>query len=244
MIAVALLLSAAGSPGRAGGDDQGQTLRQQLAKLDDLRSNSATPIAALEARGKELLARYHTPEERGRIYFQLAHVYAQSDIRLHSARVTHYGRLALEHTFDPNLRGTLYSYLGSAAWVNPAEPSFAKQRALAAEEFLKGYRETLAFNLPAVAPELPVVEKIGDVLGSGSPEEQAAAKQKHEAQMKARREAEFIRDMVGHRDVFVRQLAELYGRPPAAAEELRRLATRILGERKAVEGLLVRVAGK
>jgi len=210
-------------------------LQPCLEKLDtDWRHGGGFPILGLEADGQKLLAAYPAPVDRGRIYFQLALVYTQSDIRRYYPQVRKYGRLALRHTADANRRAILHSYLGSAGRVDPGL-SAAEQRAAAAEEWLAGYREALALDLPAVAPELPRVEKLGGIWPLAA--EDLA---RHEVQVRARRRAEFVRDMLGHRDLFVRQLAEGYGRVPAG-DELNRLATRILADEAAVAQLLAQV---
>src|SRR5690606_32884669 len=98
------------------------------------------------------------PEEQARIYFQLAHVYGQSNIRLHADKVTKYARLALKAERDPGRRGWLHTYLGAAAWIDSrTRPAFEDRRRAAAEAYLKGYQELLPLKLPEQAPELPAV---------------------------------------------------------------------------------------
>jgi hypothetical protein len=107
----------------------------------------------------------------------------------------------------------------------------------------------LAQDLPAKAPELPVVNKLGDeVLNNPDPVKAARALARHAAQMAVRQEAEFIRELVHRRDTLANQLRWLYhphpkihGRNPDGPEKLRALAGKMLNDPEAVEALLARV---
>jgi hypothetical protein len=126
----------------------------------------------------------------------------------------------------------MYSLLACA--VDLGGFAFPKGRREAAGTLLTGYRELLAQQLPEIAPELPVVETIGEVIGRGDAEA-AQALARHTAQLAAREEARFIRDQIDRRDTLVRQLRDLYkpdakrhGRSPDGPEELRALAAKRL----------------
>jgi hypothetical protein len=62
--------------------------------------------------------------------------------------------------------------------------------------------------------------------------------------IQARRDADFVREMLHFRDVLSRQVVELYRRSPAAEEELRDLAGQLLQDKQAVEELLAQVRRK
>ena len=79
----------------------------------------------------------------------MAHVAAQGGITKQVERVRRYGERMLAISRDPVERGTMYSYLGSAAEVDPAVKAFADRRRAAAEPLLRGYAELLAQELPA-----------------------------------------------------------------------------------------------
>ena len=219
--------------------EEPSTLRQQLLKVDALRAGASTQYAEVEKQGRALLLQYTRPEERAQIYFTIAEVYAQSDIRRHPERVTRYARLALADEHDSIRRGILYSYLGSAAEVDPTCLTFAEQRKQAARIWLQGYKELLPLHLPAVAPEMPIVEKAVDNGIDLSPD--AASLKKHAEQRKARGEAERLGALVANRDIFVRQLTEVYGREPRADDELRHMAAKVLKNKQAEDGLLNQV---
>jgi len=177
-------------------------LLRELDDLDKMRQGKSTNFAEVEKKGLALLAKYSDPAHQARIYYQLVVTFGNSDIEKTSASVTKYGRLALQLERDPVRRAHLYSDLGSAASVDPSEQSSEVRRRNATKVLLEGYEEVLALKLPATAPELPGVMKLGD-------EPDQADRQRHEAQVKAHREAVFVRDMVQLRDMLIRQINEL-----------------------------------
>jgi hypothetical protein len=142
----------------------------------------------------------------------------------------------------------LYSYLGSAAEVDPAMMPFEVRRRRAATELLAGYAELLAQELPKKAPELPAVHKIGGEEFKPNSKQADRARARHAAQMAARRQAEFIRALVERRNILADQLRwlyrphpKVYGRGPDGPEKLRALAARMLQDPAAVKALLAHV---
>jgi RNA polymerase sigma factor (sigma-70 family) len=223
-------------------------LLRELAAFDAYRHGPEEKFAELERKADDLAKRFPAPDDRARIYYQVAHVAAQSDIRSHAQRVQTYARKCLALSRDPLQRGVAYSYLGSAAEVAAGKP-FEERRRQAAAELLAGYAELLAYDLPAKAPELPVVEKLG---GEGADQVPATPERaRHAAQLAARQEAEFVRDLVSRRDTLADQLKWLYrphpkihGRGPEGPEELRALAGKVLKAPKAVDTLLAWVTAE
>jgi RNA polymerase sigma factor (sigma-70 family) len=222
-------------------------LQRELSAFDAYRHGSEERFVELERKADELLKKYTAPDDQARIYFEMAHVAAQSDIRNHVQRVRRFARKSLALSRDPLQRGVLHSYLGSAAEVE-AEETFEDRRRQAATELLTGYAEMLAQELPAKAPELPVVNKLGAEGIDPDSVKAAQARARHAAQMAAREEAEFIRELVDRRDTLANQLRWLYhpdpkihGRTSGGPAKLRALAGRVLKDPKAVEALLERV---
>jgi uncharacterized protein (TIGR03067 family) len=228
--------------------DPSPELHKELNAFDAYRHGSEERFVELERKADELLKKHTAQDDQARIYFEVAHVAAQSNIGNHVKRVRNYAGKSLALSRDPLQRGVLYSYIGSAA-KREAETTFEDRRLRAATELLTGYAEMLAQDLPAKAPELPVVNKLGDeVLNNPDPVKAAQARARHAAQMAARQEAEFIRELVHRRDTLANQLRWLYhphpkihGRNPDGPEKLRALAGKMLNDPAAVEALLARV---
>jgi hypothetical protein len=186
----------------------------------------------MEKRAVALAKRYTAKDDQARIWGQLAWVAGQSGIDRHTQFVRKYATKCLGLSRDPLERGGMYSLLACA--VDLSGFAFPKGRREAADTLLTGYRELLAQQLPRSAPELPVVETIGDVMGHGDAEE-AQALARHTAQKAAREEARFIRNQIDRRDTLVRQLRDLYkpdakrhGRTADGPAELRTLAAKRL----------------
>ena len=219
-----------------------EDLSQSLLKLDALRAADQTPWEEVEKRATELLAKYTAPADKGRIHWQAAHVYGQSDIRGHGADVTRHALEALKYERDPVQRGWLYMYLGCAAGL-------VEKREEATRWHLKGYLELLPFNLPDNAPELPAVgkfrgERFRPTDGEVDPD-QVAVEVLQAAEVRARKEAELVRDLVNRRNVTIGLLQDLYGRKYTEGSDatvtLRKLATEVLREEAVVGELLGRV---
>jgi hypothetical protein len=223
--------------------DPSPELLKELYKFDsEYRHGSEERFAELETRADELAKRFPEKDDQARIWYEVAHVAAQSGIDKHAVRVRKYASKCLEISRDPLQRGRMYSYLASA--VNLSGTAFAKGRRDAVEILLTGYVEMLAQELPETAPELPAVNKF-DI--DGDPAAEAQARAQHAAQMTARREAEFTRDLIERRDTLVMQFRDLFkpepnyhGRSPEGPDELRVLANKKLTEQQ-VKVLLEKV---
>jgi RNA polymerase sigma factor (sigma-70 family) len=229
--------------------DPSPELQRDLADFEGYRNGSEEKFVELERKANELLKKYTARDDQARIYYQVAHIAAQSNITNHVKRVQTYARKSLALCRDPLQRAWLYSYLGSAAEADESN-AFEDRRRQAAAELLAGYAEILAQDLPKVAPELPAVNPPGDIMDPLEPA-QAQRLARHAAQMAARAEAEFIRALVWRRDTLANQLKWLYrphpnihGRNPEGPEELRTLAGKVLNDPKAVDALLTQVTGK
>jgi hypothetical protein len=230
--------------------DPSPELRKELYALDAAyRHGSARQFAELERKADELLKKYPARDDQARVYFEVAHVAAQSDIRRHVARVRQYARKSLALSRDPLQRGQLYTYLGSAAEVQEGK-EFEDRRREAAKDLLAGYAEVLAQNLPAKAPELPPVDKI-NASPDLDPIQAAQEQARHAAQMAAREQAEFVAALVARRDTLANQLRwlyrpdpKVYGRTPEGPDELRALARKVLREPAAVDALVAHVLAR
>ncbi len=223
--------------------DPSPELQKELFQLDaEYRHGRAEKFAELERRADGLARRFPDKDDRARIWYAVAQVAAQSDINKHADRVRRYASRCLAISRDPLQRARMFSTL--ACTVDLSGTAFPKGRREAAGILLTGYVELLAQGLPETAPELPAVE-VFDI--QGDPVAEAQARARHAAQMAARRQAEFTRDLVARRDTLVRQLRDLFkpepnyhGRNPEGPDELRALARKKMSEHQ-VKVLLEKV---
>jgi hypothetical protein len=215
--------------------DSPPELQKELYRFDaEYRHGSEEKFAELEKLAADLAERFPDKDDRARVWYEVAQVAAQSDIRRHVELVREYASKCLAISRDPLQRARMYSTL--ACTVDLSGTAFPKGRREAAAILLTGYVEMLAQDLPEAAPELPAVSRF-DV--EGDPVAEAQARARHAAQMAARREAEFTRDLVARRDTLVMQLRDLFkpepkyhGRNPEGPDELRALATKKMSEQQ------------
>lgn len=214
-------------------------LRLELNELDGMRAGRETPFDAVEARAEEMLTRYPGPRSQARILAMVAHVYGQSGCR---PRTAGWAQRALRLLDDPVLRLRMYEYWYSATLLATrpaARRSTAEGRRTLLLPSLLALREAARYDLPAAAPELPVV---------GIPADRSdAARRDHRRQVEARVATRLLRDMVALRDIHRRrvlthatrsleereQLRPLLSRP----EVLRALARLVRTERDPADGL-------
>jgi hypothetical protein len=217
--------------------DASPELRKELYKFDtEYRNGSEKKFAELEKLADKLAKQFPEKDDQARIWYEVAHVAGQSGIDKQVERVKKYATKCLAISRDPLQRGHACSYLASA--VDLRGTAFPNGRREAAEILLHGYVELLAQELPEKAPELPGVNKIGDI--DGDPIALGRARARHAAQMAARQEAEFTRELVARRETLIMQLRDLYkpepkyhGRNAEGPDELRALAEKKMTERQA-----------
>src|SRR5438094_288154 len=90
-----------------------QGLDKGLSQLDQLRRGPKTDFTQLERRAEKLLEQYKDPASQGRIYYQVAHVYAQTGL-IHPQKVIDFAQKALKCPLDEQLRARLRVYCGDA----------------------------------------------------------------------------------------------------------------------------------
>ena len=230
--------------GTASGVDVPKELRAELAKMDGMRKGAKTALDEVDGLGKKLLETYPDPKEQGQIYYMLAHVHAQSGL-VRPEKVVEYARKALDHSLEARQVPRLYVYWGDAVQIAKAREAkvpFPQRRKWSAVIYLAGLREVLRHPLPAKASEPPPFDR-GLVRDPppGKEEEGRQHLAKYEA---ARQLASFQRDMIQHRDVLTRQLADLYlRRSPVDHEELRHLAAGVLRDPRSLDRFMRAVKG-
>lgn len=216
-----------------------KTLEEELYQVDKLRMGKKTPFDQAEKKCNELLERYTEPEEQGKIYYQLAEVYAQSG-QLIPNKTIEFSKKALEYTLDPVDQLQLYVYWGDAIQV--AHRGVHNQELVAARRkavmpYLQGLKEALKHNLPEVKPDLPSVSRVRYV-GPPDSDEYRKIKRKNEEQMAAWRLARLQQDMIQHRVALTGQISYMYSRFPFASNEIKELAAQVLEDETAVERLM------
>ena len=216
-----------------------KTLEQKLYEVDQLRAGFDTPFDEVEKRCNDLLKEYTKPEEQAKIYFELVQVEGQSGFQ-RPDKILGYITKALECPQEPLKKVRLYTYWGGAIQV--ANRGVRNQELVAARRkavmpYLQGLKETLKHNLPEVKPDLPIVHGYR-YWRVHVPNIAAELKRKNEEEMAAWKFAKFQRNMIQHRNVLTGQISGMYSRFPWASDEIRELATRILGDQAAVERLM------
>lgn len=215
---------------------EGDQLGKSLAALNHLRRGKETPFASIDTEFESLLKEYPRAEDQGRIYAQIAHLYAQSGMRRpgDAQRVIDAAQEALRNPIEPRLRLRTYLYWGDAyARMDPTDfrRSYIAGRADAATAYLKGLKEAAQYHIPEVVQDLPRLSfpKKG--------EEKDLLRQLEARQPQLKR-IQTDREMHMYRSCLQGQLLFLYTRRPYAGSELRRLATEILGDAGHVEKLM------
>lgn len=211
----------------------GQDLEEELRNIDSLRSGRKTPLDEVDRRGSELLKRFSKPEEQGHVYYMLAHVHAQSGLQ-EPQKIIDYAKKGLSLPLDPSRKMRLYVYLGDATRVSKSGGSFMDKRKAAAEIYLRGLNEVLKHDLPEKPPPFPRMSLI-----SGGDEEEN--QREMDEQLARRRQVEFVREMIMHREVLERQITSIYKRRPFDREELKEIASPILEQPAIVQELIAAV---
>jgi hypothetical protein len=215
----------------------GQDLQAELYKLDRLRKGKQSPLEVVEQQAAELLKKYTALKDQGQIYYQLAHIYAQSG-QIQPQQTIAHAMKALELPLEPVQKLKLYTYWGDALRRVHQKSPIAERRRQAAVPYLEGLREAGRYNLPEKAPELPKPPKT-DL----KPTDPGFIElfRKYQEEVKARELPPFQKDMMKHRDVLIGQLVEMYSKPPFATAELEALARKTLADVGMVEKLLSKV---
>ena len=201
-----------------------------IAELEAMRAGEKTPFALVESSAAEVLQLPLTAEEKAELYFELAHIYAQSGHR-YPHKTAEYAEKALGLPLDPVRQLRLYLYWGDALQVSEGKvqaEALVRVRKRALMPYIKGLKISTLYELPLKAPNLPVVSRLDDD-GTDIPENHEA-RTLHQQQMEARKHARFQIDMIECRNILMNQIIYLYSRFPFATEELEGLAKETLGD--------------
>jgi beta-lactamase regulating signal transducer with metallopeptidase domain len=215
-------------------------LAAELRALDAMRAGLSTNFAKVDELGAKLLDRFTKPEEQGQIYYELLHVHGQSGLQT-PERILDYAQKALKFPLGSRQELMVYIYWGDMLNVRKTDEPWPKQRSEAAAVYLRGLKRVRQYHAPESPPELPDPPPLYD--GPDGPELQAR-RAAMEHYMALKNEADFIKELIYDRKIFIRQIADMYHRRPATAAEidaLRRQAQETLGDDAAVARLMAAV---
>ena len=159
--------------------DSAQTARSEtkhdlssaLRVLDRLRRGSKTPFDEVERSAGELLKKHPDPKDQGQIYYELAHIYAQSGLVRPQSAID-YAKKAMQCPLTPQQRIRTYGYWGSALlMLKPTDP-LPKRRRAATLVFLDGLGSSRSWACRKRPPEIPTA-----VLGGPEPATEADVKE-------------------------------------------------------------------
>lgn len=207
-------------------------LESELAKIDGRRAGTETPTKELELECLKLLGIYSAPAEQGKIYFEIAHIYGQSGMK-EPLKIIEYVKKALEYPLEPVTKARLYTYWGDAVQVanrGVRGEALVKVRREAVVPYLEGLKFVLSYDLPDEKPDLPSIDLFDHPGPKSDPMYQAMFKE-YERQVKVRKEANFLNEMIQERDTLIGQITFLYTRFPFATAELHGLLKQTLGDK-------------
>lgn len=216
-------------------------LDRSLAKIGLKLISQSPDLNALETEYLKLLEMYKLPEEQGKIYYALAHMYAQHGEQ-YTPKVAEYCERALKFPLEPIEAIRMYVYWGDALWTKyrdaPAE-EFVGARLQIASLYLNGFKLVLAHQRTNDAGSPPSVDGYL-YLGPRSGPEYDEIVRKHDAQVKARQEWDQQHTVVWDHKVLVEHIVRIYAREPRNEAELRKLAQEILDNPTGLEEILKR----
>lgn len=220
-------------------EDQDE-LGKKLQGVSSLRAGTRTPLGSIQKECDALLKEHTASEQQGRIYYELAESYAQARMSVNgnAAKAMEYAQKALKCPLDPFRRLRLYAHWGDAIVLTDVSRPIPETRAAAAVVYLQGLKEAKQYNIPDVAPKRP-----GMFLPTPGMGEATFYRQREEHAKEVHRVLK-VRELCRCRDGLQEQLLYAYSRKPRAPDELRKLATEVLGAGPDVEKLMAALAAK
>ncbi len=221
---------------RAAGVHMPDDLDQRLDDIDRLRVGPKTPLDEVERRCMVLLAQFGTPEQQARIYYQWAHVEAQSGLQ-RPQKVIELVTKALGLPLDTERRLQLYAYWGKSIEASNrgvrGDAMMAVRRE-AVVPYLRGLAEAVAVvttteNSP-LPPDLPMQGR--DMVMHAESTARSYAKWSQERHLERYRR---------YRDGLEGEISYLYSRSPFATREIEVLATQLLPDGVAINRLIAKV---
>jgi hypothetical protein len=219
-----------------------ETLDEELEQVGRLRALKDTPFDEVDRRCDDLLTRYISPEEQGKIYFERVQVEGQSFFQ-RPEKILEFISKALACPQEPLKKARLYIYWGDAIQVASRgvhDQELMVARRKAAMPYLEGLKESLQYDLPEAIPDMPM----GSFLTYDGPTDTPQYRelmQRQQARADAQKRVRSQRDMIQHQGIMISQIAGMYSRFPRASNEIRQLATEVLNNKQMVDRLMAKV---
>jgi hypothetical protein len=215
------------------------SLEEELATLNGMRIAPKTDLNQVDRIASDLLRRYDAPEDLRKIYFTLVMIDAHSGV-LRPDKLIDYIERALALPIESEKRIRLRMYLSNAIEIKNrriGRAEFVAARKEAAKHNMIGIRESL-LEQAKTAEEMtkPAAPVIVDPRRPGPDNRALGAESLRQANLKHRM-GEFSDWQMHHED----QIVCLYSEFPFAKEEVRLIATEIVGDPDVVRRLVERV---
>jgi hypothetical protein len=214
-------------------------LEKKLHEVDKLRAGFSTPFDEVENRCNELLQRYLSPKDQGRIYYMLAHVEGQSGLQ-RPKKTLGYIDKALELTQDTLKRAQLYMYQGNSIEVmnrGVHGKSLMAPRELAARSYLDGIQECYERISALEAMPKEVDTQDVDIQKMGRANNKLLTQAKYAQDMRDRE----IENLMGFQDAYIEQVSYLYSRFPFDTKNLEKLVKDTIKDETLIEKLMTKV---
>lgn len=226
------------NPGSVRADD----VRQHLAAIDRQRNGLQTDTESLEKKCLALLNQYTAAPDRGRIYAQIALIYAQAGLK-DPDKTAAYCKRALEYPLDTTTGVQMYMFWADALQVKSAGVSkedFVVARIEMVTKSLRGLKLILQENPPKEVQPVPAVDRF-DCTGLDDDPICRELAQKKKEQIAARERIMLHNTLVHDRTSLTEKIVELNAHDPVDIDGLRALAWRVLEDKETVEELGQRV---
>lgn len=200
----------------------------------------------LEARHRKLLRETDSSEDKGKIYAEIASMYASSGIQRYLTEVIEYCQKALQLPLDISTACQMYVYWGEALeakYRDATGEDFIAKRQQIVIPYLTGLKLVIENQTTRKRREPPAVSRYRYDGPPNDPEYQAMLK-KHEEEITARENVMLQNKLVDYRNVFTSKCVDLYSREPFAQDELQQLAGEILENEDAAKEILTEVRAR
>jgi hypothetical protein len=131
-----------------------ENFQSDVQRLKFLQRRDKVSLIAMDKLGEDLLSRYQQPQQRGEIYYYLAHQHAQGGF-IFPQKAIGYARKAIQYPITPNQKMRLYIYRGDVLYVLNDKKPFTEKRRESVDSYLQGLKDLKSFQLPDAPPDVP-----------------------------------------------------------------------------------------